>query len=529
MNIHTSITSSEFRRSPLVALGFLVVFVFAAYEFAQYIINDDVIGLAYIAIALVMGAFVIGMLKNWRNGLYFFVVWLLFEDFARKFLGNNMAIYFAKDFLVAIVYLSFFIAYRRKQVQTFRPSFLIPLLIFVWFGVMQIFNPASTTLLYGVLGMKLFFCYVPLLFVGYALLNSETELRRFFFVNVCLAVIIGGLGIAQAILGPTFLNPEVVGEDIRALSTLYRISSSGLLAHRPSSVFVSTGRYADYLLVCWLLSLGFTGYVILRKSRERNFVFVSIVVLAAAIVMSTSRGAFSWSAGSLIAASLAFVWGAPWRQRQVMRVSRGVLRAALGVVLALVLLSVIFPDALASRVAIYSETLMPGKRTSEIGIRTWDYPVRNFLGAFDDPRWPYGYGIGTTAIGTQYITKIFHAAPLGVGVESGFGALVVEMGIGGLALWLIMSFSIIFAAWRVVKKLKGTPWFPLGFVIFWYALLLLFPMTFTQMQAYEDFVVNAYFWLLLGILFRLPTLTLSPQFAVTDSIPRQRSRSATTV
>jgi hypothetical protein len=33
------------------------------------------------------------------------------------------------------------------------------------------------------------------------------------------------------------------------------------------------------------------------------------------------------------------------------------------------------------------------------------------------------------------------------------------------------------------------------------------------MVSYEDFVINAYFWLLLGILFRLPTLQLSSQFA----------------
>ncbi|HEX3544414.1 MAG TPA: hypothetical protein VHT31_07800 [Candidatus Acidoferrum sp.] len=37
-----------------------------------------------------------------------------------------------------------------------------------------------------------------------------------------------------------------------------------------------------------------------------------------------------------------------------------------------------------------------------------------------------------SVLGVQYVAKIFHGAPLGVGVESGFGALVVEMGIGGL-------------------------------------------------------------------------------------------------
>jgi hypothetical protein len=72
-----------------------------------------------------------------------------------------------------------------------------------------------------------------------------------------------------------------------------------------------------------------------------------------------------------------------------------------------------------------------------------------------------------------------------------------------------MSVSILFSAWRVVKKLKGSPWFPIGFVIFWYAFFLLFPATFGGIQAYEDVLLNAYFWLLLGLLFRSPTIALS--------------------
>ncbi|MGC2466041.1 MAG: hypothetical protein WA517_12660, partial [Candidatus Acidiferrum sp.] len=140
--------------------------------------------------------------------------------------------------------------------------------------------------------------------------------------------------------------------------------------------------------------------------------------------------------------------------------------------------------------------------------------VENFLGAFNYERWPYGYGIGTSALGAQYVSRIFNVKPVGAGVESGFGTLVVEMGIGGLILWIIMSVAILFSAWKVVKKLRGSPWFPLGFVIFWYAFFLLGPFTFGGMDAYEDFLLNAYFWLLLGMLFRLPTLALSPQFAI---------------
>ena len=501
-------------RRPLPLLGFIALFVVTVYKAANYVIAGDMNGLAYVALLFIGSAFIVAMLNSWRNGLYFFLAWLLFEDFARKYLGNNMAIYFAKDVLLAVVYLSFFMAYRRKEAARFRPPFLVPILLFVWFGVMQVFNPASTSLVFGILGLKLFFNYVPLLFVGYALLNSEKQLRRFFFVNIILVIIIASLGIAQSILGHTFLNPERPAEEIRELSTNYRVSPvSGLLSYRPTSVFVSTGRFGNFMLVSLLLVVGFLGYLLLRHKRGRNLAFLALVIISGAIVLGAARGVLLWGAGSVLVFAVAFVWGAPWRQREVMRVLRTVQRAALGISLGLALLFFAFPEALLSRVAFYTETLSPSSSVNELQFRTWDYPVNNFLGAFGYERWPYGYGIGTLSLGTQYVARIFHVKPPITGVESGFGTIVLEMGVGGLILWFVMSFAILFSAWRVVKKLRGSPWFPLSFVIFWYAGLLFLPMTFSGMQPYQDFVLNAYLWLLLGILFRLPTLAVSAQYA----------------
>jgi hypothetical protein len=335
-----------------------------------------------------------------------------------------------------------------------------------------------------------------------------------------LALIIVSLGIVQSILGHTFLNPEHPAEDIRELSTSYRMAPiSGLSMYRPTSVFVSSGRYGDFLLVIWLIVFGFSGYLLLRHKRGRAFAFLVFGLTAAAIALCASRGILLWCIGSALVGSIAFVWGAPWRQREVMRVLRHVQRAALGVGLAVVILLATYPEALLSRVAFYSETLLPSSTASELQHRTWDYPIRNFLGAFGSERWPYGYGIGTLSLGTQYVARIFHAKPPTSSVESGFGIIVLEMGIGGLILWFVMCFAILVAAWRVVKKLRGSPWFPLAFVIFWYAGLLLFPLTFNGLQPYQDFVLNAYFWLLLGILFRLPSIAVSAQFAATNQLP----------
>jgi hypothetical protein len=60
-------------------------------------------------------------------------------------------------------------------------------------------------------------------------------------------------------------------------------------------------------------------------------------------------------------------------------------------------------------------------------------------------------------------------------------------------------------------------------VIFWYAFVMFLPATFAGIQAYEDFLLNAYLWLLLGVLFRLPSIGLSAQFAA-NAAPAEATR-----
>ena len=506
-----------FGRRQLNALIFWLLAMLAAYKVAGYIVAGDNTSLAFAGLAFAGGALVIAILNDWTKGVYLSLAWLLFEDFARKFLGNNMAVYFAKDFLLAFVYLSFFVSWRRKDkdIAVFRPPFLIPLLALVWFGVIQIFNPASTHITYGLMGMKLDFYYIPLMIVAYALIDSEKALRRFFFVNLGLILIIALLGIIQSILGPRFLNPAVLPNDIRLLSETYRVAPlSGVAVYRPTSVFVSTGRFSNLLVVGWFIVFGFTGYLLLRHRRGRLFAFISLAVTAAACLMCGSRGVFMWTACGGLVGGAAFVWGAPWRQGEARRVIRTLQRVALGTALAVAVLLVAFPEAFLNRIAVYSETLDPRSPNSELMHRTRDYPLQNFLGAFTFPRWPYGYGIGTASLGGQYVARFFNAKPPVGGVESGYGVLIIEMGIGGLILWLIMSSAIVLSGWKTVRQLKGSPFFPIAFMILLYSFVLLFPMTFAGMQPYQDFLLNAYHWLLLGILFRLPKLALSAQFAV---------------
>ena len=99
----------------------------------------------------------ITILRNWRLGFYMFLVWVLFEDLVRKYLGNNMAIYFGKDILVGLVFLSLFVEVRKGHVKLFRPPFLLFLYFFLFLGVLEIFNPNSPSILYGLMGFQALF------------------------------------------------------------------------------------------------------------------------------------------------------------------------------------------------------------------------------------------------------------------------------------------------------------------------------------------------------------------------------------
>ncbi len=476
----------------------------AAYECAELIIEDDPLRL-YSAGLVVLGTVaLLAIFKDWRRGVYCFVAWIAVEDLIRKYLGNNMIVYFAKDFFALALYLSFFIARRSTLTKLYRPPFLITLLLFFWYCLIQALNPASTSIFYGLMGLKLCFFYAPLLFVGHALVDSEKELRRFFFFNSVLILVVAAFGIAQSILGHTFLNPEVIQEDIRSLSTLYRVSPiTGLVAYRPTSFFVSAGRFQNFLLVSWILTLGFGGFLLMRKQTGRLLAFTTVGIVAAASLLTASRGVILWALASAMVVAPAVIWGASWAGEQRIRVMRAVQRAAVFVAIALAILVGIFPQEVGSRLAIYTETLSPSSSKSELGFRSWDYPLQNFVAAFDYPRWPYGYGTGTASLGVQYVARIMHVPPMNVGVESGYGQLVIELGVIGLFLWILLAYKITHSAWQAAKNLKGTVWFPIGFAIFWYAFLLVFPMSFYGFIAYQDFVLNAYFWLMLGMLFRI--------------------------
>jgi hypothetical protein len=499
------------RSQAWISVGLLVLTLWLAWEIGGKIAAEDLRSLEFAVMGMVACAVGVTTLRNWRSGFYMFLVWMLFEDLPRKYLGNGTALFFGKDVLVMLVYIALLVEIRHGREKTFRPPFLLFFSLFFWLGAVQVFNQNSPSILYGLLGFKLYFYYVPLLFVGYALVRNDADLRKFLVVSASLAGVIAALGIVQALLGNSFLNPAHLAPELEDLGNLQKSTPlSNQVFSLPDSIFVSSGRFGQYLIVAFILALGSAGYLLLSGQRSRKPVFVGIGILGVAALLSGSRGVVLYVLASALVLAAGSLWGAPWRWKQAHRLVRAIRRSFIFAALGLTAILLLFPDEAGSRIAYYTETLSPNSSAYELGNRTWDYPINNFLQAFDGPNWVLGNGIGTASLGTQYVAKLLGQRPLRLWVEEGYGQLVVEMGLIAPFLWILWAASLVYCCWKVVRQLRQTRFFPIGFAILWYAFLMLFPFTFAGLAAYQNFVCNVYLWLLIGILFRLPDLLANP-------------------
>jgi hypothetical protein len=506
-----------------ITLLFFLLGILLAREMAGHIVSDDLKFLQIAALGLVGCLAVVAVFKSWRIGFCLFNVWILFEDFVRKYMGNGTALFFGKDVLALLIYIALAFAISRGKEKRFHPPFLLwfPLAIFMWFAAFQIFNPNSPSLLYGLLGFKLDFYYLPMMFVGYALIRNRRDLRTFLVGNAALAIFICAVGIAQAILGIGFMNPQNVTPDLIDTVYLEKVAPlSGQVLSLPNSVFVSTGRFSLYLTLAATLCIGTAGYFLLSTKANRKIIFAAIGAIGTATLFSGSRTALVFVSVTAVAMSLGLLWGAPWRSRMVHRILKVIGWSTAIVALGLALAVMLYPVEVGSRVAFYSETLSPFSSASELRFRTLTYPVQNLATAFDDENWLFGNGIGTASLGLQYVATLLHSSYRGKWTESGWGELILEMGILAPLLWVVWSSTLLSSCWKIARGLRQTAFFPLAFAIVWFTFTLLLPMTFGGTSDYQNYVNNCFLWLLVGILFRLPEIAATPEETAAETRPR---------
>src|ERR1700686_1239651 len=103
------------RNQALIGVGLFVIAFWLAWQVGGKIAAWDLRTLEFGAFTIPGFPVAILILRDWRAGFHVFLIWLLFEDLVRKYLGNNMAIFFAKDVLAGLLYVSLFVEIRKGR------------------------------------------------------------------------------------------------------------------------------------------------------------------------------------------------------------------------------------------------------------------------------------------------------------------------------------------------------------------------------------------------------------------------------
>ena len=148
---------------------------------------------------------------DWRRAIKIVLVLVVFEGAIRKWILPQASelVFFLKDFFLLGAYIKFYILQNpQRRFYVFRPTCLnmLILLMLLW-SVFQIFNPSLGSPIIGILGLKNYFFYIPLMWMVPHLFESENELYLFLRKYLLLVIPICFFR-CNSILQPSFKFPE---------------------------------------------------------------------------------------------------------------------------------------------------------------------------------------------------------------------------------------------------------------------------------------------------------------------------------
>jgi hypothetical protein len=433
-------------------------------------------------------------LERWQLAVGGFLGWLVLEDLVRKLAGNDLAVFFVKDAIFLVVLVGLLLDPEARGVlRRAAGGARLPLYALLTWGAAMSIPVAAEDWRLPLLALRLDFLYVPLVVVGYLVAHRAASLKRWLGRMAMLGGAASVIGIVQAVTGPGFLAPEGPTPGLGLLVTVRGLPDSGPI-YRPSGTFVSSGRFATMALVALAISL---AAMLAVRGRPRTASLVSALAAGGAVWVSGGRGGFVVGL-CLVAAATA----APFFLARGKSARKAVIGVGVGVA-AVVMCAIFLPGLFASRAEWYRATLDPRSAENEWAFRFQSYMADTVRGI--ELGGTFGQGTGKESLGKQYLSGDPDRSPEGLyQVEAGYGSVAVEWGLFGVALWLAWTVAWTARQWRCVRAARDGPLGAAGMVLFAWIVLLLFVQFFGGLATFQNYLVNAYFWLLSGMIFALP-------------------------
>lgn len=436
-------------------------------------------------VILLWGAFggvliILWSFAKWRAAVKLALVIALFEGAIRKWglPSGQELVYFLKDVLLLGAYFRFFFfpdqTVRSKKV--IGPTFVITIVVCI--VSLSAFNPNIGSAFVALIGLKIYFFYIPLAFMVPYLFKDERDLALQASWFILLAIPICALGFLQ------FRMPAFSMINTYAHQT---VDGAGVATFGGDTNVRITGTFSYISGMATFLTI-FTGLsMVLLTSPHVKFrkiiLFVILPMLAANGLMSGSRSAvfaqLIMAAGFFLASP--FIGGS--------RKNNNVFTA----IMVIGVLGASSSFFLKAKNAYLARTTSTGA-IKETNLRLL-WPVISIGPAIEDAGIA-GYGIGVTHPASEALRNALHISrPKSIPpvMESEPAQIATELGLFGFLAWYFMRFYLLFTTWHAFRNC------PKGFYKAFIFIFLLYSVIEMHIQFLFNHTAQFYFWAFYGV------------------------------
>lgn len=448
-------------------------------------------------VAVVVAGFTALGLQDWRRSLLGLLVFLPYSGLLiiASYPTTGPAA-LAKDFLFVIpAYLGFAGAYLLRQPNAHVAGFPLGVaLLFAGIVVLQLFNPALPSIVVGLIGAKVWLMYIPLALLGYHFVRTKADLRRVLFVMSAAGVLPLVIGIVEGLLINSSRGGIVYGLYGDAAGAVTQefadVGGANASISRVPSTFSFVAQYYLFTISMVAVAYGYWRGFLSYSLRTAGIGALLFMLVVLASVLSGARGAIV-----AVPAMLVVVLLLDGMSVRTLLWLPGVAVVSLAVAAA------VFGTSLS---ALLTDVVAHG--ISELVLNT----AQGFNQALSQTL--VGLGPGVDTIGARYALPAINPYELvgGAVKESWWVKLLLELGVMGLAAGVVLLGAIFVRAITVHRRLADPQ---LRSVAAGIVALIGFVLIFNFKGSYLDLdPTNVYFWLLVGILLKLPTLDQQDEY-----------------
>jgi hypothetical protein len=440
-----------------------------------------------IAVLLILGlAMFVGM-QSWRLSILLLVAYLPVSGVVWVALYPTTGpAALAKDFLFVIpAYAGFFGWYLTTKRGFAVPGLpLAPIGLLAALVLIGLLNPSLPSMPVGLVGVKVWLFYIPMIFLGYHLIRTRGDLDRLINLMCLTAILPAVVGVVEAVLVYTGHANTVYSLYGAAASTVTQqyasVDVGGGTFLRVPSTFSFVAQY--YIFMTVMVGIGYAWWRSATPgSGRRLFRFCTWLLFIVAVMTSGARGALAFV--PLLLVAILVIEG---------RVGAPSLRALVALAAGgLVMIALVGANPVGA-----VGSLLDNARSQVHTVV--------ISGATEAAQHPLaGLGPGSDTNAARYVSEQQFSLT-NPWQESYLAKIVLELGVGGLVLAAAVYGSILWRGLRLNSRLRDP-----GLRVVSAAILglMVWAIAYTVKAQYLDFdPLNVYYWLLTGVLFKLAVL-----------------------